>query len=701
MKKHVPFLLSALTLFAAAMTSCEKDNTDEPVEYAIAVTAGQGGSGEARSDGRAVTKAQEGAPITLAAISDDGYTFSRWIVESGSVELSDETAGLATFTMPAENISVRAEFVESELNIFNKITDPGFLYYCKEIGNFDTNHDGILSLEEAQRVTEINVNELYKLLGSRIGSMAGIEYFTSLTLLTCYGNSITELDVSHNTQLTYLHVGTNLLTKLDVTKNTKLTELYVSRNAITEIDLSKCPDLVKFQFDQCSELTTVDFSHNPGLSEVSGYQCPKITSLDFSNNPALVHLNCFDCKLTSLDFSHCKALETVNCFTNELTSIDVTQCKALTSLACQNNRLTSLDVSNNTALIDLMCYANRMTELDASTMGSPDDYSLGCGVQTSDGTTPQTLTLTLRDEQKPHWQYFMVPYEEMNANVELAGGTANLFESIPDPVFKAYCEQFDTNHDGILTQEEAAAANEIIVPDMGIASLEGLDYFSGITRLVCNNNQLTTLCTAYNPLLVELVCNDNQLTELLLTKGISGGDELTTLSCQNNQLSKLSVAGCKKLTTVNCQNNLLTDLNTHWAYALSRVNCSNNKLTGLSFYQVDEIAILNCSNNELTSLSVAGKKLLTSLMCSDNPMTSLDISGCTSLVGVMAYANRLTELDASDMANPETFNLFCGNQTSDGTTAQTLTLTLREEQKAHWNASMKDSSMNTGVVLAD
>lgn len=225
-----------------------------------------------------------------------------------------------------------------------------------------------------------------------------------------------------------------------------------------------------------------------------------------------------------------------------------------------------------------------------------------------------------------------------------AGGTANLFESIPDPVFKAYCEQFDTNHDGILTQEEAAAANEIIVPDMGIASLEGLDYFSGITRLVCNNNQLTTLCTAYNPLLVELVCNDNQLTELLLTKGISGGDELTTLSCQNNQLSKLSVAGCKKLTTVNCQNNLLTDLNTHWAYALSRVNCSNNKLTGLSFYQVDEIAILNCSNNELTSLSVAGKKLLTSLMCSDNPMTSLDISGCTSLVGVMAYANRLTEL---------------------------------------------------------
>ena len=348
-----------------------------------------------------------------------------------------------------------------------------------------------------------------------------------------------------------------------------------------------------------------------------------------------------------------------------------------------------------------MCYANRMTELDASTMSSPDDYSLGCGVQTSDGTTPQTLTLTLRDEQKPHWQYFMVPYEEMNANVELAGGTANLFESIPDPVFKAYCEQFDTNHDGILTQEEAAAANEIIVPDMGIASLEGLDYFSGITRLVCNNNQLTTLCTAYNPLLVELVCNDNQLTELILQKGLSGGDELTTLSCQNNQLSKLSVAGCKKLTTVNCQNNLITEFNMHWAYALSRINCSNNKLTGLSFYQVDEIAILNCSNNELTSLSVAGKKLLTSLMCSDNPMTSLDISGCTSLIGVMAYANRLTELDASDMANPETFNLFCGNQTSDGTTAQTLTLTLREEQKAHWNATMKDSSMNTGVVLAD
>lgn len=700
MKKHVPFLLSALVLFAGAMTSCEKDNTDEPVEYAIAVTAGQGGHGEARSDGRAVTKAQEGAPITLAAISDDGYTFSRWIVESGNVELSDETAGLATFTMPAQDVSLRAEFVEKEVNVFDKMEDPIFHDFCRDYLKLDTNNDGVLSIEEAQSVKELNVNELDKLFGQAIFSLAGIEYFTSLTKLTCYGNAIETLDVSKNTELKYLHVATNKLSKLDVTKNTKLTELYISRNAIASIDLTACPDLQKFQSEQCTELTGLDFSHNPELQAISIYGCPGITALDFSHNPKLTVAQCYANNLTTLNLTNCTELEALNCFDNKLTELDLPNCPKLTIMDCRGNQLTSLDVSQATSLWYLMCYSNRMTELDATHMAKTDDFDLICGNQTSDGTTPQTLMLTLSDEQKPHWQYNMASLTD-NIGVELVGGAANLFETITDPVFKTYCEQFDTDHDGFLTQEEASVVTEINVPNMDIASLKGVEIFSGLTRLVCNSNKLTSLCVAYNPVLVELLCDENQLSELILTQGLSGGDELTRVDCQHNQLTKLSVAGCKKLTTLNCQHNQLAELNMHWTYALEKINCSNNKLTNLDFYQVDDITTLNCAYNELTTLYVGGKTLLASLMCDHNPMTSLNVSGCTSLVGLMAYACRLSALDASEMANPDGFNLFCGTQTSDGTAAQTLTLTLREEQKAYWNNSMKDSFLNEGVVLAE
>lgn len=693
-------LLLGVLALTMSTTSCKKETT-ELQQYAITVTAGTGGNITAKIDGKAANKASKGVQVTLNALPEEGYTFSHWTVESGSITLSGNPA---SFTMPAQDVSVRAEFeeeIEVVSNVFDKITDPQFLYYCREVGKFDTNKDGVLSLEEAQAVTEINVNEWYKVTGERIQSLAGIEYFTSLTLLTCYGNAITELNVSKNTELTHLHVGTNGLTTLDVTQNTKLAKLYISRNTITEIDLSQCPDLSIFQYNMCGEMTSIDVSNNPKLTEIAGEQCPNITSLDLSNNTALVDVRCFDGNLASLNVSNCTKLEVLYCYDNRLTSLDVSNCAALIYFDCRNNQIPSLDVSKATSLKSFMCYKNRMKSVDASKMGSPNDFSLGCGVQTTDGTTPQTLTLTLREDQKPYWQYNMVPYQDMNANVELAGGGADIFATMTDPTFKTYCEKFDTDHDGRLSQEEASAVTEINVSNKGITSLVGIQYFQGIKKLTCDKNKLTSLSVASNPVLTELVCNNNQLTELLVWSA-NGGKELITLNCQDNQLDRLSVAGCHKLQKLICRNNKLTYLNLNNTGVMTQLDCANNLLTSLGLSDSPALMLLTCSNNQLTKIDyLANKKALTSLMCNNNPMTSLDISGCTSLVGIMAYENRLTELNASDMGNPSGYNLFCGNQTSDGSTAQTLRLTLREEQKPYWNSTMKDSFMNNNIVLAN
>lgn len=80
---------------------------------------------------------------------------------------------------------------------------------------WDANGDGILSEAEAATVRNINVNS------EDIASLAGIEYFTGLTDLSCGGNPLSALDVSANTELTRIEGGYHrcLITSLDLAQS--------------------------------------------------------------------------------------------------------------------------------------------------------------------------------------------------------------------------------------------------------------------------------------------------------------------------------------------------------------------------------------------------------------------------------------------------------------------------------------------------
>jgi hypothetical protein len=145
---------------------------------------------------------------------------------------------------------------------------------------------------------------------------------TALTILWCFSNQLTSLDVSSNTVLTKLYCDNNQLTSLDVSANTALTTLYCHRN--------------------------------------------QLTSLDVSANTALTELSCYDNQLTSLDVSNYTALTFISCYSNQLTNLDVSSNTALTHLYCYENQLTNLDLSTNTALIYLFCDANQLTSLNVS-----------------------------------------------------------------------------------------------------------------------------------------------------------------------------------------------------------------------------------------------------------------------------------------------------------------------------------------------
>lgn len=61
--------------------------------------------------------AEPGETITVTAIPDENYLFSKWEVLKGDVIFSDDTANPSTFTMPGEAVEIKAVFVERKYNI--------------------------------------------------------------------------------------------------------------------------------------------------------------------------------------------------------------------------------------------------------------------------------------------------------------------------------------------------------------------------------------------------------------------------------------------------------------------------------------------------------------------------------------------------------------------------------------------------------
>ena len=123
----------------------------------------------------------------------------------------------------------------------------------------DYGQDGVLTEAEIAGVNGIDV--FYQ----NIASLRGIEYFTELTQLWCYGNQLTALDLSKNTALTDLYCDVNQLTALDVSQNTALKVLDCSANQLTALDVSKNTILTEL-YCSGNQLTALDVSKNTALT---------------------------------------------------------------------------------------------------------------------------------------------------------------------------------------------------------------------------------------------------------------------------------------------------------------------------------------------------------------------------------------------------------------------------------------------------
>lgn len=224
---------------------------------------------------------------------------------------------------------------------------------------------------------------------------------------------------------------------------------------------------------------------------------------------------------------------------------------------------------------------------------------------------------------------------------------------IPDVNFKAALVAntgVNTNLDAEIQVTEAAAYTyQMHAEGLSIADLTGIEAFTAITQLFCNDNLLTGIDLSANTALTLLYCNNNLLTTL----DVSANTALTILHCNNNALTNLDVSTNTALTGLSCNDNSLTNLDVSANTALTRLYCYYNSLTSLNVAANTSLNDLECNNNSITSLDVSTNTALEYFYCNNNLLTSLDVSANANLYDFNCSYNTLTSL-----------NLQNGNNTS-------------------------------------
>ena len=336
----------------------------------------------------------------------------------------------------------------------------------------------------------------------------------------------------------------------------------------------------------------------------------------------------------------------------------------------------------------------------------------------------------------------------VSADVAINGTT------FPDGKFRSYVKGFDTNGNSKFSPAELSAVEEINVYHMGISSLKGVEFFTRLQRLYCEDNSLTALDVSKNTALTELYCDWNNLTSLDVSKNtalrelvcytngltslnvskntalecldcswnnltslnVSKNTALELLSCEHNTLSSLDLSKNTALRELVCYTNGLTSLNVSKNTALEYLDCSENALTSLSLSNNAALEYLDCSDNELTGLSLSNNTALRYLYCNRNALTGLSLSNNTALVELYCWRNALTSLNVSK--NTALEQLDCSlndlrsldisktkvckgeyNYGCFGTQSGTITVKMTSTQKSIYNEYFADDPYNTDVTV--
>ncbi|WP_298150036.1 T9SS type A sorting domain-containing protein [Flavobacterium sp.] len=296
----------------------------------------------------------------------------------------------------------------------------------------------------------------------------------------------------------------------------------------------------------------------------------------------------------------------------------------------------------------------------------------------------------------------------------LAGGMIQAqIVNIPNAVFKAKLlasstsnqiardinganMKIDANNDGNVQVSEAEAVYSLDISGAPASSIQGIESFIHLEKLVLDHNPLPTVDVSMLANLKVLYCIQTGTTSL----NVTGLTHMTNLWCIGNGMTSIDVTSLSSLVELRLHENNLTTVDLSGCPLLAEINLDNNNMLSVDFSNNPEMVNIHMDKNSnllsldisglthlyeinvngdeseqcaLTSLNASGCTSLAILRAEYNYLNSINISGCISLQSVYLNNNQLTTFDASDcplsllqaVNNPFEF-LFVKNGSHEG-----------------------------------
>jgi len=547
-------------------------------------------------------KATNNPNLTCILVDNAAYSTANW-TQIDAASSFNETACTPMTYVPGDNF---------EQALIDLGYDSGAL-------------DNVVPTANISGLTTLDVSN------KNISDLTGIEDFVALTILKCYSNQLTSLDVTNNTALTKLLCSNNQLTGLNVTSNTALIRLICFSN--------------------------------------------QLTNLNVSQNTSLSYLSCSTNALTNLDVSNNTSITYLHCQSNQIDNLKLNQNVVLTNLKCSNNALTSLNVKNgnNANVTNLHFIATNNPNL---TCIQVDDvvYSTAnwTNIDATAGFSENCSGSTYVPDD--NFETYLETHDANGNTVTMGDAT-----SMGDGTINNFVPRASINTVTILNVDNQNISNLTGIQDFAVLEelylrndfLTGIDVSNNLALRILNiyNNNIGVLDVSNNTALEKLITIQNPIATLDLRQNTA----LTGVSCINSALTSFDIRNGNNTAITNLEfsllgNNSLTCVfvddaawsTTNWTYVPASVTFVNNQAecdalsvsdntfeTQINLYPnpvKDSFTIINKSNYTLENLSIydmLGKLVLQT----NNTNNTIDVSTLKNgiyLVKITSNSNQTT-----------------------------------------------------------
>ncbi len=308
----------------------------------------------------------------------------------------------------------------------------------------------------------------------------------------------------------------------------------VPKNKIKDLTgIKGFPNLTTIYLNNDTTLTNIDLSGITTLKTVL-INNTRLTSLNLSGAKNVSNLSVQESKLTNINLDGVASLKSLNLRTNQLSDINLTGLDSITSLFVSGNKLQSLNISN----------------LSLSSFSSTDNPKLFC-ITVADSSVAAAKFANsgwVKDKQTSFGKVCL----------------PEVYVPISDPVFEQFLvsNQYDDEVDGQVRQKKIATITYLGMSGLGLKDLNGLEYFTNLTILYLNNNNLTKI-------------------------NLNGKDDVSSLYRSSGIIAP---KGLTKLETLEIEGNSLTQLDLRGLTALKSGTLRATSNTALSCVLVDDVA---------------------------------------------------------------------------------------------------------------